>query len=217
MAVLDRLKIDVTMDTGDRSKCSDFSFEDNSQNRVRLMENWCSSATAHHNAGMGIVVGSYVMHGHVLHQMHASTGQNVNGENVPGVFIPIGRAQDVFAHAQRDGHTLLGACMCSAVIYIGELHHRNEHSSRVGHGCWRRGHDEDLLRIIPSIHVCILSPWVTSPRPLALRRPRSVRCAPSTRRLAIHLLRASRILSPSTTPTQPITHQPRSPCRVMTT
>ncbi|CAM9165518.1 unnamed protein product, partial [Sphacelaria rigidula] len=51
-AVLDRLKIDITMDIGDQSKCSDFSFDDNSQNRVRLMENWCSSATAHHNAAM---------------------------------------------------------------------------------------------------------------------------------------------------------------------
>lgn len=49
-AVLERLKIDVTMSGG---KCSDFAFDDDKLgNRVRLMENWCSSAAAHHNAAL---------------------------------------------------------------------------------------------------------------------------------------------------------------------
>lgn len=48
-AVLERLKIDVTID-GDGT-CSDWSFSDSNDNRVRLMEDWCSSSNAHHNAG----------------------------------------------------------------------------------------------------------------------------------------------------------------------
>lgn len=32
--------------------CSDWSFSDSDENRVRLMEDWCSSANAHHNAAM---------------------------------------------------------------------------------------------------------------------------------------------------------------------
>ncbi|CBJ30919.1 conserved unknown protein [Ectocarpus siliculosus] len=49
-AVLERLKIDVTVD--DDGMCSDWSFSDSENNRVRLMEDWCSSAGAHHNAAM---------------------------------------------------------------------------------------------------------------------------------------------------------------------
>ncbi|CAM9247557.1 unnamed protein product [Ectocarpus sp. 12 AP-2014] len=49
-AVLERLKIDVTVD--DDGTCSDWSFSDSENNRVRLMEDWCSSAGAHHNAAM---------------------------------------------------------------------------------------------------------------------------------------------------------------------
>lgn len=49
-AVLERLKIDVTVDVD--GICSDWSFSDSNNNRVRLMEDWCSSAGAHHNAAM---------------------------------------------------------------------------------------------------------------------------------------------------------------------
>lgn len=49
-AVLERLKIDVTV--GNDGACSDWSFADSDENRVRLMEDWCSSANAHHNAAM---------------------------------------------------------------------------------------------------------------------------------------------------------------------
>lgn len=49
-AVLDRLKIDVEVSSSDGT-CSAFAFNDKPGNRVRLMENWCASAAAHHNAG----------------------------------------------------------------------------------------------------------------------------------------------------------------------
>eukprot|EP00752_Nemacystus_decipiens_P002207 g2098.t1 len=49
-AVLERLKIDVAVDND--GTCSDWSFADSDENRVRLMEDWCSSASAHHNAAM---------------------------------------------------------------------------------------------------------------------------------------------------------------------
>lgn len=48
-AVLERLKIDVTVGTD--GTCSDWSFQDSPTNKVRLMEEWCASAGAHHNAG----------------------------------------------------------------------------------------------------------------------------------------------------------------------
>ena len=49
-AVLERLKIDVIVDND--GTCSNWSFVDSEKNRVRLMEDWCSSANAHHNAAM---------------------------------------------------------------------------------------------------------------------------------------------------------------------
>ncbi|CAM9561603.1 unnamed protein product, partial [Hapterophycus canaliculatus] len=49
-AVLERLELDIVVD--DDGVCSDWSYSDSASNRVRLMENWCSSANAHHNAAM---------------------------------------------------------------------------------------------------------------------------------------------------------------------
>ena len=49
-AVLERLRVDVTISND--GTCSDWSFSDSEENRVRLMEGWCSSSNAHHNAAM---------------------------------------------------------------------------------------------------------------------------------------------------------------------